>query len=151
MVISRTRMENFSLQNIKQEPEVDFLLIFPASIIDSNEPKPETSGRAFVAIKKIDFLIQKSSKMLGNFVKCDKCRKFVLNCPNSLGHLKICRGSKKFQCDFCDYIFITKSLVRKHVKTHYEKKKLAFWRKIRQRITTYGQKKMLVLLDRVFM
>jgi uncharacterized C2H2 Zn-finger protein len=115
-------MENFSLQNIKQEPEVDFLLIIPASINDSVEPKPEPRGRAVVAIKKIEFLSHKNSKTFDNFVKCGKCSKFVLNRPISLKHLKTCRGSKKFQCDLCDYNFILKGNVRKHMKTHCDKK-----------------------------
>jgi KRAB domain-containing zinc finger protein len=108
-------MENFQLLNIKQEQEVNFVLVLP----QSSEPQTVEHQRITVKLKRQQFASKISVKFFEIFYRCKKCRKFLkMRSVTEIQHAERCNGSEKFICDFCPFSSRRKLKFVYHMKRH---------------------------------
>lgn len=114
------------VNNIKHEPEVEFVLILPPAIVNieniKNEKiKVETKKkfRCENCSKSFDkkIYLYKHSFTHRPKVKCHICGKEI-NKEYLKYHMKIHEGIKPFECDFCSFSFVSKASLSRHMCRH---------------------------------
>lgn len=115
------------INNIKNEPEVDFILILPCrndwSSINSIKSEREKPKKFSIKLRKFDeFEINKNSFFKTLYV-CEKCDRVIEKKRNFKKHLLRCKNGTngpQFNCDQCHYVG-TKSNLTKHKYIHNKK------------------------------
>lgn len=104
------------INNIKHEPEVEFVLILPPEIV---KIEPEDKSEEKAVINKNE-TVNKQAQLPR--VKCPICGKNIRKDSLKL-HQRRHDGKKSFKCDFCSSQMFTKGELVDHMWTHQSKKR----------------------------
>lgn len=107
------RSSKVILEDVKQEPAVDFLLILLKQRDTEVRPQDEFL-RPLEELPKLDTSWSKNSNLFETLVVCERCKRVFKSPAHLTQHSCV-------QCDLCSRLFTSKSVLRKHMVKHLKK------------------------------
>lgn len=111
-------MDQGIIQNIKQEPEVQFLLVLP---FDRRPIEAQKELMLKVKLQKYEFKGKVKPEMFKSCTKCEDCGLFYTQ-KLKFSHREFCRERKVWYCcDLCPFDSVDKTLLSRHfINNHTE-------------------------------